>query len=102
MSAAWRLPEHPTRAWALRLGAAAGLPRRIGLAMLLSLGCAALLVALSGHDPWTALLALLDGAAGSPHRIGVALNRTTPYLLSGAGVALCFRANIINNRKSVV
>ena len=36
------------------------------------------------------------GAVGSPHQIGAALNRTTPYLLAGSGVALCFRAGIIN------
>ena len=36
------------------------------------------------------------GAAGSPHQLGVALNRATPYLLAGTGVAFCFRAGIIN------
>ena len=36
------------------------------------------------------------GAVGSPHQIGVALNRATPYLLAGGGVAICFRAGVIN------
>ena len=38
----------------------------------------------------------MTGAVGSPHQIGAALNRTTPYLLAGGGVAMCFRAGIIN------
>jgi ABC-type uncharacterized transport system permease subunit len=66
--------------------------KAVGLSML----CAAALVAVSGHDPLTAFGALIIGAVGSPHQIGVALNRATPYLLAGSGVALCFRAGIIN------
>lgn len=73
-----------------------GLVGRILLAVVLSLLCAAGLIALSGHDPLTAFAAMVAGAVGSPHQIGAALNRTTPYLLGGAGVALCFRAGIIN------
>ncbi len=75
---------------------ASRLPRRIGAAVLLSLLCTGLLVALSGQNPLEALAALADGAAGSPHQLGAALNRATLYLLSGVGVALCFRAGIIN------
>ena len=66
------------------------------LAILLSLLCAGALIAVSGHDPLAAFAALVTGAVGSPHQIGAALNRTTPYLLAGSGVALCFRAGIIN------
>jgi ABC-type uncharacterized transport system permease subunit len=72
------------------------LPGRILLAILLSLLCAGALIAVSGHDPLAAFAALVTGAVGSPHQIGAALNRTTPYLLAGSGVALCFRAGIIN------
>ena len=57
---------------------------------------AALLVALSGHNPLAAFAAMATGAVGSPHQIGVALNRATPYLLAGSGVAICFRAGVIN------
>ena len=57
---------------------------------------AAALIALSGHNPLAAFAAMATGAVGSPHQIGVALNRTTPYLLAGSGVAMCFRAGIIN------
>jgi ABC-type uncharacterized transport system permease subunit len=73
-----------------------GLLRRLLLAVLLSMLCAALLIALSRHDPLAAFAAIAAGAVGSPHQVAVALNKTTPYLLAGAGVALCFRAGIIN------
>jgi simple sugar transport system permease protein len=72
------------------------LPARIGLALLLSLACAAALVALAGRDPLTAFAAMALGAVGSPHAVAVGLNKATPYLLAGSGVALCFRAGIIN------
>jgi simple sugar transport system permease protein len=73
-----------------------GLAGRIALALALSLLCAAGLIALAGRNPLIAFAALALGAVGSPHQIGVALNRATPYLVSGAGVAMCFRAGIIN------
>ena len=69
---------------------------RILLAVALSMLCAGALIAISGHDPIAAFVALVTGAVGSPHQIGAALNRTTPYLLAGGGVAMCFRAGIIN------
>lgn len=69
---------------------------RILLAVVLSMLCAGALIAISGHDPIAAFVALVTGAVGSPHQIGAALNRTTPYLLAGGGVAMCFRAGIIN------
>ena len=56
-------------------------------AIALSFVSAALLVALSGHNPLAAFAAMAAGAVGSPHQIGVALNRATPYLLAGGGVA---------------
>ncbi len=66
------------------------------IAIGLSLISAALLVAMSGHNPLAAFAAMATGAVGSPHQIGVALNRATPYLLAGGGVAICFRAGVIN------
>ena len=74
------------RAMALRLAAAA----------LLACLVAALLVTADGHDPWSALAAFLHGAFGSQRAIAAGLDRATPYLLAGIGVALCFRAGIIN------
>ena len=80
----------------LRLRRGEGLLWQILLAVLLSMLCAGVLVAISGHNPVAAFAAMVRGALGSPHQIGVVLNRTTPYLLAGVGVAMCFRAEIIN------
>jgi general nucleoside transport system permease protein len=80
----------------LRFVAAEGIGLRIIVAVALSLICAAALVAVSGHNPLSAFAAIAMGAAGSPHQLGVALNRATPYLLAGSGVAFCFRAGVIN------
>lgn len=73
-----------------------GLGARILAALILSLLCAAALIALAGHDPMGAFAAIVQGAVGTQHQIGASLNRATPYLISGVGVALCFRAGIIN------
>lgn len=73
-----------------------GLPVRILTAIGLSMACAALLIALAGHSPWEAFMAMLVGAFGSPHQIGVALNRASPYLFAGTGLTICFRAGVIN------
>jgi ABC-type uncharacterized transport system permease subunit len=69
---------------------------RILVALLLSVTCAAALIALSGHNPFLAFVAIAQGAVGSEHQIGASLNRCTPYLLAGVGVAICFRAGVIN------
>lgn len=55
-----------------------------------------LLLILSGYDPASTLWALVAGAFGSAQAIGAGLDRSTPYLLAGVGVALCFRARVIN------
>jgi general nucleoside transport system permease protein len=81
---------------ALRLPSGGGIAVRIAVAILLSLISSALLVLLSGHNPLSAFAAMAMGAVGSPHQLGVALNRATPYLLAGSGVAVCFRAGVIN------
>jgi ABC-type uncharacterized transport system permease subunit len=80
----------------LRFAVAEGIGPRITVAVILSLVCSAALVALSGQNPLAAFAALVMGAVGSPHQLGVALNRATPYLLAGTGVAFCFRAGVIN------
>ncbi|OZI26638.1 hypothetical protein CAL26_04765 [Bordetella genomosp. 9] len=70
--------------------------RQFVMAIVLGLAAVACLIALSGTDPMTATRAFVRGAFGSFDRISVALNKATPYILCGTGVALCFRANIIN------
>ena len=61
-----------------------------------ALAIAALLVLSSGKNPLVAYGSLAQGAFGSTDRIAVALNKVTPYLLTALGVALCFRARVIN------
>ncbi len=71
--------------------------RRFGASVLLaSLLLAAVLAVASGRDPAVALRAFLEGAFGTREAIGEGLDRSTPYLLAGVGVALCFRAGVIN------
>lgn len=66
------------------------------LAFALALAIGAVLILLSGRDPIAAYGALFGGALGSPDRIAFALNKATPYVLTAVGVALCFRAKVIN------
>lgn len=75
---------------------AAGPLARTAVGIVLAFGITAILIAIAGKNPLTAYGALLQGAFGSWDRIGVALNKTTPYLLAALGVALCFRSNVIN------
>ena len=65
-------------------------------ALALALAIAAALIALAGANPLTAFSAVLSGAFGSPPQIAIAVTKSTPYLLCSTGVALCFRAGIIN------
>jgi len=66
------------------------------LATALAFALCAALIAGAGKNPLVAYAALVRGALGSADRIAVALNKATPYLLTGVGVALCFRARVIN------
>jgi general nucleoside transport system permease protein len=69
---------------------------RAAIAVVLALMCTAVLITLAGKDPIVAYRALFLGAFGSVDRVAFALNKATPYLLAGIGIALCFRAKIIN------
>ena len=62
----------------------------------LALAVTGLLILLAGKNPIHAYWALIKGAVGTPGRLAFALNKSTPYILAGVGVALCFRAKIIN------
>jgi simple sugar transport system permease protein len=66
------------------------------IAVALAFALTAVLIALSGKSPIVAYWALLKGALGSGDRIAFALNKSTPYILGGVGVALCFRARLFN------
>jgi simple sugar transport system permease protein len=62
----------------------------------LAFAVAALPIAIAGKNPLLAYWALLRGAFGSAGAVAFALNKSTPYFLAGVGVALCFRAKIVN------
>ena len=81
---------------ALPVVGARALAGRLAAAGLLACVVATTLVTADGHDPSAALAAFLHGAFGSRRAIGAGLDRSTPYLLVGVGVALCFRAGVIN------
>jgi len=93
-------PAAPTpRADRLRGLLAGGGAQTFGLtlgAIVLALVITAGLILLAGKNPVTAYGALLRGAFGSLDRLAFALNKSTPYIITGVGVALCFRAKVIN------
>jgi simple sugar transport system permease protein len=55
-----------------------------------------LLILAVGKSPIAAYWALTRGVFGTAGRFAFALNKSTPYILAGVGVALCFRAKVIN------
>jgi simple sugar transport system permease protein len=81
-----------------RFDAVGGL-RAVGwavVAVILAFAVTAIPILLSQKNPLTAYWALANGAFGSFDRVAFALNKSTPYILCAVGVALCFRAEIIN------
>ncbi len=56
----------------------------------------AVLLAVSGHDPVAAFVALVVGAVGSDTRLGETLVNTVPLVLTGLAVAVGFRAGLFN------
>ena len=66
------------------------------VAVLLAFLVTSIPILLSGKSPLVAYGSLLNGAFGSVDHIAFALNKSTPYILIAVGVALCFRAGIIN------
>ena len=65
-----------------------------GIVAALVVGAFVILVV--GTNPLTAYANLLDGAFGSLHQVAAGLNRSTPYLIAGLGVAIAFRAGAFN------
>ncbi|NUM65629.1 ABC transporter permease [candidate division KSB1 bacterium] len=57
---------------------------------------AALLLLVSGYQTGLALRALLEGAFGSAYALSETLVKSIPLLLTGAAVALAFRAGVWN------
>ncbi|WP_157961557.1 ABC transporter permease [Acuticoccus kandeliae] len=88
--------DDPFRVRAARLATAATPFLAVALAILLAAAVSALLILLAGANPVTAFGAIWQGAFGTPRRIASGFAKATPYLLCGVGIALCFRARIIN------
>jgi ABC-type uncharacterized transport system permease subunit len=66
------------------------------LAVTLAFAVTAVPIMISGRNPLLAYWALIRGAIGSVDAVAFAFNKSTPYVLSGVGVAMCFRARVIN------
>lgn len=71
------------------------LPRALAV-VVLALAAAGLGVAALGYPPGQALGALLAGSVGSADAWTATLLKTTPLLLTGLAVALCFRCGVWN------
>jgi len=61
------------------------------LAVALALVFVAAVIGLAGYAPGPALTALISGSVGSGAAWTATLLKTTPLLLTGLAVALCFR-----------
>ena len=66
------------------------------LAILISLVVSSLLILASGANPFRAYAAMLDGAVGSAAALANTGVRAAPLLLGGLGVALGFKAGLLN------
>jgi simple sugar transport system permease protein len=66
------------------------------LAILISLVVSSLLIVASGANPFRAYAAMLDGAVGSAAALANTGVRAAPLLLGGLGVALGFKAGLLN------
>jgi general nucleoside transport system permease protein len=66
------------------------------IAVLLAFLVTSIPILMSGKSPLVAYGSLIDGAFGSLDHIAFALNKSVPYILTAVGIALCFRAGIIN------
>lgn len=66
------------------------------LSVAAALLASALLLALTGTDPWLALKGLFVGAFGDWYAISETIVKTTPLLLCGLGVTVAFTMNLWN------
>lgn len=61
-----------------------------------ALALTAAVIALAHGSPSAALSALASGSFGSWYEVGNTINKTTPLLLTGLGIAIAFRARLWN------
>ena len=69
---------------------------RPGLAVVFAFALAGLALASFGYSPAAALTALIRGSFGSPEAWTATLLKTSPLLLTGLAVSLCFRCGVWN------
>jgi len=65
-------------------------------AVLLALIIGAIILAVSGANPFSAYIALLEGSFGSLKAFGRTLAKATPLIFSGLAVAFAFKAGLFN------
>ncbi len=53
-------------------------------------------MAFAGIDPWVGFKAIVQGALGTPSRVGATVTKATPLILAGLAVALPFRCGLLN------
>jgi len=63
---------------------------------ILALAVGAVVLALTGKNPWDFYTLLLQQAFGSPVAIANTLADTTPLIFAGMGIAIAFRAGVFN------
>lgn len=56
----------------------------------------AIMILVLGANPIDGLVAIIDGAFGTPERLATTAVRATPLLLVGIGITVAFRAKVIN------
>lgn len=66
------------------------------LAILLAFLCGAVMIGLSGYNPFEAYYALLRGCFGNVNSIAEVLLKTTPLLLAALGLTITSRAQVIS------
>ena len=67
-----------------------------GIALLVAMAVASLLILLYGQSPGRVYALMLEGTFGSGYGLGQVLFKATPLLLCGLSVALAFRAGLFN------
>ncbi len=66
------------------------------LSVILALLIGAIIIWISGSNPFEAYAALFTGALGSPEAIGRTLEKATPLIFGGLAVAFAFKAGLFN------
>ena len=85
--------KQSVKAWLMDLWRVISIPLA---AVLLALLIGAVLLAISGANPFKAYAALIEGSFGSMRAFGRTLAKATPLIFSGLAVAFAFKAGLFN------